>query len=249
MQEGHLSGIRDYWTARAHGYSASVEDDIESGRYHHWLDIIQKQIADRGKLDVLDVGTGPGFFPVILGREGHRVTGIDCTAAMLDQARENCARYGSEARFEVMDAQNLTFPDCSFDLVISRNVVWNLDDPAKAYSEWLRILRPGGLLMVFDGNHYLFLYDKDYMAMDEDRGMGRVKEHAHMEGVDPGIIENIARELPMSSERRPQWDVNTLIEMGVQTLRVSTDGRDSFHMVKDGKEIFLPFSFFICATK
>lgn len=245
--KSHLPEIQDYWTSRAHGYSASVDEEIETGRYLHWLNIIEEQLEGRKGLDVLDVGTGPGFFPVILGRKGHHVTGIDCTEGMLEQARANCSKYGSDAVFRKMDAQALEFPDGTFDLVVSRNVVWNLDDPSKAYSEWMRVLRPGGLLMVFDGNHYLFLYDKEYSELDNDRGMG--KEDPHMEGVDPHIMENIARGLPMSSERRPQWDVNLLIEKGVQRLTVQTDGRDSFHLEKDGRTVCLPFSFFICAEK
>ena len=226
-----------------------MKDDLESGGYRHWLGIIEKHLEGRTCLDVLDVGTGPGFFPVILGRNGHRVTGVDASDAMLAKAADNCAKYGVEAEFRNMNALDLDFPDESFDLVVSRNLVWNLEDPAKAYSEWLRVLRPGGKLMVFDGNHYLFLYDRDYEALDSYRGMGREKDHAHMGNVDPKIIENIARDLPLSCHRRPQWDSDTLMEMGVRTLHIQTDGRDSFHMEKDGKDVYLPFSFFICACK
>ena len=62
-------------------------------------------------------------------------------------------------------------------------------------------------------------------------------------------MERIAEELPLSSQRRPQWDVDTLIELGVTTIKVDTDGRDSLKVVKDGETVYLPFSFFICATK
>lgn len=249
MEQSRLSDIRDYWTSRSEGYSASVEDDLSSGRYRHWQNMVDERLGDRKGLDVLDVGTGPGFFPIILGGEGHHVTGIDVTEAMLDQARTNCGKHGVTADFAVMDAQDLGFPDGSFDLVVSRNVVWNLEDPEKAYSEWLRVLRPGGLLMVFDGNHYLFLHDEEYARLDKDRGMGRVKEHAHMDGVDASIIEHIAEDLPSSYRRRPQWDVDTLIGLGVQRIDVSTDGIDSLRTVKDGKEVCLPFSFLVTARK
>lgn len=249
MQHSRLSDIRDYWTSRSKGYSASVEEDLSTGRYRHWLSMIDERIGGRRGLDILDVGTGPGFFPIILGREGHSVTGIDVSGAMLEEARENCERYGVPSDLRIMDAQSLDLPDGSFDLVVSRNVVWNLEDPERAYSEWLRVLRPGGLLMVFDGNHYLFLHDDDYAELDKDRGMGRIKEHAHMQGVDPSVIERIAEDLPMSSMRRPQWDVDTLIGLGVQRIDISTDGIDSFRTVRDGKEVCLPFSFLVTARK
>ena len=165
--ESNLEEIEGYWTLRADGYSETVLEQIEDGRYRHWLGIIEKHLPEGGSLRILDVGCGPGFFPIILGREGHSVTAVDYTEAMLDQARENCSRYGVEAVFERMDAQHLEFDDDSFDVVISRNLVWDLESPRDAYREWLRVVRPGGKLMVFDGNHYLYIYDREYAEVRE----------------------------------------------------------------------------------
>lgn len=243
-----LKEIEGYWTLRADGYSESVLETIEDGRYRHWLGIIEKHLPEDGKLKILDVGCGPGFFPIILGREGHRVTGVDYTEAMLEQARENCAKYGVEAELARMDAQHLDFDDDSFDVVISRNLVWDLESPRGAYKEWLRVVRPGGKLMVFDGNHYLYIYDEEYAQLRrvDDR---IANEHKHLEGVDIGIMERIAESLPLSKERRPQWDVDNLIEMGAKSIVVDTDGRDSYRIEVDGETVYLPSSFFICVTK
>lgn len=243
---GHLDDIRGYWAKRAEGYSENITESIDSGRSDHWLNIIREQLEPGRPLKVLDIGTGPGFFPVILGRDGHSVTGIDCCADMLEQARENCARYGVEADFMQMDAQNLEFDDGTFDLVISRNVVWNLEDPLQAYREWLRVLRDGGKLMVFDGNHYLYLYDREFAEAGGDRETG---EHPVVKGVDITVMRDIAKSLPLSRERRPQWDLRNLIELGVQRVLIETDGRDSCRVERDGEIVYLPFSFFICATK
>ena len=234
--ESNLEEIEGYWTLRADGYSETVLEQIEDGRYRHWLGIIEKHLPEGGSLRILDVGCGPGFFPIILGREGHSVTAVDYTEAMLDQARENCSRYGVEAVFERMDAQHLEFDDDSFDVVISRNLVWDLESPRDAYREWLRVVRPGGKLMVFDGNHYLYIYDREYAEV-------------HMNGVDASIMERIAENLPLSRERRPQWDVDNLIEMGAKNIVVDTDGRDSYRIDVGGETLYLPGSFFICVTK
>ena len=234
--ESNLEEIEGYWTLRADGYSETVLEQIEDGRYRHWLGIIEKHLPEGGSLRILDVGCGPGFFPIILGREGHSVTAVDYTEAMLDQARENCSRYGVEAVFERMDA------------VISRNLVWDLESPRDAYREWLRVVRPGGKLMVFDGNHYLYIYDREYAEVREgDAKVGA--EHDHMNGVDASIMERIAENLPLSRERRPQWDVDNLIEMGAKNIVVDTDGRDSYRIDVGGETLYLPGSFFICVTK
>ncbi len=247
LMTGQLDCIENYWTQRAEGYSESVLDSIESGRSEQWLGIIRKHLDGKKGLKVLDVGCGPGFFPIILGREGHHITAVDYTEAMLDEAKGNCRSRGIDAEFFRMDAQDLDFDDASFDLVISRNLIWNLEDPERAYREWFRVLRDGGKLMLFDGNHYLHLYDKDYA--EAENGKSGSEEHQYIGNVDTNVMRDIAKSLPLSRERRPQWDINLLIEMGAQNLSVETDGRNSFKADIEGRTIYLPFSFFICVTK
>lgn len=66
---------------------------------------------------------------------------------MLAEARKNAVHYGVDIDFRRMDAQKLDFEDGIFDLVISRNVLWNLEQPEQAYREWLRVLKPNGTVM------------------------------------------------------------------------------------------------------
>lgn len=241
--------IETYWDSRAQGYSEKITEDLESGSYRECLKLIEEHICGRTDTDIIDVGTGPGFFPIILGRRGYRVTGIDGSEKMLLKARENCSKYGVRADFALMDAQKLDFPDGSFGLVISRNLMWNLTEPEKAYAEWLRVLRPGGKIILFDSNHYLFLHDPDYDMLDPYRGRDRPGGSAHMNNVDPQIMEDIAKDLPLSRIRRPQWDSDVLTDMGVVKMDIIIDRRDSLRLRRNGDVTVLPFSFFICAEK
>ena len=52
----------------------------------------------------------------------------------------------------------------SFDLIVSRNVIWNLEYPKEALAEWARVLAPGGRMVYFDANWYLYLYDEELRA-------------------------------------------------------------------------------------
>jgi len=241
-----LEAIKDYWTMRVEGYSCSIVDDLRTDRADRWLDTIYGHLTDRGPLRVLDIGTGPGFFPIIMGREGHEVTAVDYTDAMLDEARKNCEEFGVHATLSRMDAQDLTFPDESFDLILSRNLVWDLERPRQAYREWLRVLRPGGRMIVFDGNHYLHMYDPDYAAEEKREEKG---DHRYLLGVDTNIIKNIAMDLPLSRERRPQWDVNTLVELGARQVSVDMRGMSVYHKEVGGEMVSLPFSFIVIAEK
>ena len=124
-----------------------------------------------------------------------------------------------------MDAQAPDFPDDSFDVIVTRNLTWNLTDPEKAYREWRRILRPGGAALIFDANWYAYLKDEEKKAeWDRDR------ENASLEGVedhdsypDSRTMEDISRTLPLTPRRRPQWDLVTMLDLGYS--EVSADVR------------------------
>ncbi len=77
----------------------------------------------------------PGFFYSYFKSAGHRVTAIDYSEQMIEQAKRRFRQMKIDAKVMQMDAQNLKFADESFDVVVSRNVIWNLDDPSRAYNE------------------------------------------------------------------------------------------------------------------
>ena len=155
-----------YWTHRASGYSAVNREELATDQKAVWRGVIAGKIAGNhpGKrpdeIRVLDVGTGPGFFAIILAELGYQVTAVDYTASMLEEARRNAGALAGCIRFRQMNAEELTFPADSFDVVVTRNVTWNLRDPERAYGQWSRVLKPGGVLLNFDANWYRYLWDR-----------------------------------------------------------------------------------------
>jgi len=108
-------------------------------------------------------------------------------------------------------------------MIVTRNLTWNLEHPEKAYREWLRVLKKGGCILNYDGNYYLHYYDEEYRQEYEIRQIHHGDEHKYIENVDVNIINNVARDLPLSREKRPQWDINLLLEMGVKGLETEVD--------------------------
>ncbi len=102
---------------------------------------------------VLEVGVGTGINLSLYPR-GCTVTGIDFSAGMLEKARERVIRKGvKNARLLQMDAQDLKFPDDSFDIVYAPYVISVVPDPEKAACEMHRMCRPGGRSIFL--NHFL----------------------------------------------------------------------------------------------
>ena len=107
-------------------------------------------------------------------------------------------------------------------MVVSRNLTWNLERPAQAYSEWHRVLKKGGMMLNFDANWYQHLFDEEKRReYEEDR---RKVEETGMEDhytcTDIDTMESIARRIPLSPVSRPGWDCQVLDEIGYETVEV-----------------------------
>jgi MPBQ/MSBQ methyltransferase len=101
---------------------------------------------------VLDVGCGIGGSSRILARDyGFSVTGVTLSPQQVQRATE-LTPAGVDAKFMVNDALNMSFPDNSFDVVWSIEAGPHMPDKARYGAEMLRVLKPGGILVVADWN-------------------------------------------------------------------------------------------------
>ena len=228
--------VENYWTKRADSFFDLRHDEIESNKAKRWTEEIQKLLPDGEGLKILDVGCGAGFFEVILGRIGHKVTGIDLTEEMISKAKELIGLYGlnqENANVMVGDAEKLAFGDESFDVVITRNLTWTLPHPVDAYREWYRVLKKGGVLINFDaeyakGAHNLFTEEnRAHINLDDN-----IKEECH----------DIYHMLTISTLDRPQWDVEILQQIGYKN--VTTDLGFGNRIFKEKDEFYIPDKMF-----
>ncbi len=159
----------------------------------------------------------------------------DFAENMLREAESNACEEGEKIIFKHENAMDLTFKDEMFDVVFSRNLTWNLPDPKKAYSEWLRVLKPDGCMMVFDANWYGYLQDeslkeafiRDRLA-SEELGQGDFNV-----GKNFDVMEEIAKKLPLTGEKRPYWDEDLLTGFNVNEVSVINDVGDVLYSEKE----------------
>lgn len=101
----------------------------------------------RGK-KVLEIGCGLGTDGAQFALAGADYTGIDLTDAAVDLARRRFDLFNLPGAFRTADAENLDFPDESFDVVYSHGVLHHTPDTVRAVQELHRVLRPGGRAVV-----------------------------------------------------------------------------------------------------
>lgn len=226
--------IADYWSRRSSGFSDAVIDECVNGD-GRVRDMLVSELGIGPGSRVLDAGSGPGFFEMVLEGTGAELHAVDFSEAMVEKARENAP----SAIVRRMDVQSLEYPDGFFDAVVSRNVLWSLTDPAKAYSEIVRVMKPGAKALVIDGNYYLGLYDERYARQNEpcprNPGTDRPGSHAKFNrgDVDFREMENLALGLPLSRVLRPVWDLEVLCGLPVSEVgfRISSRRTDGFRRI------------------
>lgn len=228
-QSGEIKNkVQCYWTKRADSFYELRHAEIESNKAVRWLSEIEKHLPSKKSLKILDIGCGTGFFEIILGRAGHEVIGIDLTQEMIVKANEMIEAYGlatENVRAVQMDAENLSFEDETFDVIITRNLTWTLPHPIEAYREWYRVLKSGGVLLNFDAeyakNAHTNLYSPQNLA---HQGVSKeMKDECH----------DLYHMLTISSLERPIWDVEVLSEIGFSKTEADVDFGDRIYVEKD----------------
>src|SRR2546427_6149051 len=159
------SRVRAFWEANPCGVKfADVEPGsrlfyelVEAHRYtKEWHIPSAADFASAHGLRVLEIGCGLGTDGAQFAKAGADYTGVDLTEAAVQLARRRFELDGLPGQFKTSDAENLSFPDESFDLVYSHGVLHHTPDTQRAVSEINRVLRPSGraIVMLYHRDSY-----------------------------------------------------------------------------------------------
>lgn len=149
--DSELAAIYDaaaeYWHDKLGllGYPQAYEDLFDRLLAHGTL----RSLQDGGR--VLDFGVGTGDFSLALAGKVAtplRIEGVEPSPSVLLRASLNLDRAGIETRLHLRDAKDLPFEDNTFDAVIGAHILEHLNDPFAGLSEIVRVLKPGGPLVV-----------------------------------------------------------------------------------------------------
>ncbi|KKD09454.1 class I SAM-dependent methyltransferase [Streptomyces sp. WM6386] len=137
------------WDAEAASFDNEPDHGLRDPEVRAaWADRLRSWLPHRA-CDILDLGCGTGSLSLLAAEQGHHVTGVDSSPAMVDLARAKLA--GRDAAFLVGDAAMPPVGEQRFDVVLVRHVLWALPDPGRALRHWRELLRPGGRLVLIEG--------------------------------------------------------------------------------------------------
>ena len=128
----------------------------------------------RPEMVVADVGSGTGFIAAGLAPLVQKVIVLDGSSSMLDVARKNLSPFGSKIEYHVADGQALPLPDGSVDAAFANMYLHHCANPLAAIREMVRILKPGGRLVITDMDTHPYVWLKEELA-DEWMGFERAQ--------------------------------------------------------------------------
>ena len=211
--------MHTYWQERSKTFGIDLGHISEIKRY------VEPFVTEDIK-SVLDVGTGTGIMAATFASLGCDVTAVDLCSNMIEKAKDNLKNSGLSAKFVVTQADELPFEDDSFDMLVCRNLTWALDEPEETLKQWHRVLRPGGVLLYLDGNHYNYLFfeeDKKNRELYTEL-VGSPHNERSDKKIDYSLCDDTALELPLSKLRRPyEWDEKALPEAGFTIVHEHID--------------------------
>lgn len=140
--------MTDDWDAMAAAFDDEPDHGLRDPAVRDaWWAVLEPELP-AAPATVADLACGTGSLSLLLADHGYVVTGMDLAPAMLERAR---AKLGGRARFLLGDVAAPPLTEGAFDVVLARHILFALDEPEAVVARWVRLLAPGGRLVLVEG--------------------------------------------------------------------------------------------------
>ena len=186
----HPAGTKDYFEEIDRRFFASSQPYMPYRQLPFEREIPYEKLAG---LDVLEIGVGQGSHAGLIAPRAKSFTGIDLTEAAASATRQRLQLYGvANAKILQMDAEDMSFPDASFDYIWSWGVIHHSADTRRILEQMRRVLRPGGQanVMVYHRSAWIYLVCNGFLkglVQGRMRGGGSLHNVAQA-GTDGAIV-------------------------------------------------------------
>lgn len=145
---------RAFWDAEAETFDDEPDHGLrDPATRDAWRSLLLEHLP-AAPARVADLGCGTGTLSMLLAGQGYDVDGVDLAPAMIKRAQAKASTAGLDVSFSVGDASDPPLPIASYDVVLSRHVLWALPDPDAGLRRWVDLLAPGGRLVLVEGRWF-----------------------------------------------------------------------------------------------
>jgi ubiquinone/menaquinone biosynthesis C-methylase UbiE len=190
--------------------------------FTRWRDAYLDKLPLKNASRVLDAGCGTGVVTRAIAKRASstcQIIGSDYSPALVNAAQQNAKELnlGGRIDFQVNDIHSLEFADGYFDVVIAHTVVSHVTDPVASVKELARVVKPGGLVAIFDGD-----YASQTFAHPDDELAQRV-EAAYLKAVvnNPRVMRNLPQMLSSVGLEIVEVSSHVLTEVGTSSFWMS----------------------------
>ena len=210
--------ICEYWSKRSTTFDLSpgheIFGDDERAAWHR---LITRHFGPGDNRKALDLASGTGVISRLLSETGFDVTGLDFSEAMLERSRSKAKAAKLDITFMLGDAEATRQGDETYDVIMTRHLVWTLPDPRAAFADWFRVLKPGGGLLVVDAD----MTPRDTRARLLRRAAAFLKKFAKPAdtiGIDRALHNRILEQVHFSKGARAEDVAGLLEEAGFENI-------------------------------
>jgi ubiquinone/menaquinone biosynthesis C-methylase UbiE len=187
MPDTHNDQVVGQFTQQAAGYAK-----LTSAASPDRSAALRASTGATGQDEVLDICCGTGAMALDIATHVARVTGIDLTPAMLEQARAvQTARGIANIDWLVGDSRALPFDDASFSLILCGAAFHHLEEPKAVFAEMARVCRPGGRIVVRD-------VTPDPAKVAEYDRIETLRDPSHTHALTPDELRNLGEGQPVA---------------------------------------------------
>jgi SAM-dependent methyltransferase len=178
-------GGRAFWDAQAASFDDAPDHGLGDPDVRDAWTALLLPLLPSPPARVADLGCGTGSLSLLLADAGYDVIGIDSAAQMIETARSKVTAARVRVALARADAEYPPLRVTAFDAVVGRHVLWALSDAERALQRWIRLLRPGGVILLIEGRWWT---GTGLRADDLTRILRRHRHHVEVVPLDDPVL-------------------------------------------------------------
>ncbi len=217
MKDNHHERVRREFSKQAHRYGEKGFA-LTSPEHLQWM---VDNLDLQPHFVILDVATGTGILGRAIAPYVKHVVAVDATAEMIGEGRRQAEHDAiGNIVFEQGFAENLPYPNGTFDMVLSRFAIHHFEDPHAPIAEMVRVCRPDGRVVVID----LVSPEDEALAATYNR-LERMRDPSHAKALSASELKKLMKDAELDIVHMVSREVDVQVDRWLELTETTPEGR------------------------